>query len=87
MFHSVMLFGSLCIVESVKSANQIASDSSYSFKWVVVFFFSSAVRALIANNAVIPTFWVSVNRVVDCAVANAFVLHATDDFFKSIKVG
>ena len=47
-----MLFGSLCIVKSVKSANQIAGDSSYSFKWVVVFFFSAPV--------LVPCFFVFV---------------------------
>jgi len=86
MFNSVLNFGTFCVIEVIKSSDEIAGDAADSFKTLAVLFFSSAFGAFVADYSGESAFRVTVNRVVDGAVADSGFLHAADYLLESVKV-
>ena len=72
MLYSVMLLGTFTVVEAVESAYEVACDTAYAVEChIVVVLTASAARTLIAYDACVSAARVTVNRMVDSAVADA----------------
>ena len=72
MLYTVVLFRTLAVVDTDESTNEIAGDTAYPVECnVVAVFLTSAVRAGLADDTCVSAAWVTVNRVVDSAVADA----------------
>lgn len=87
MLYTVMLFASLCIVETVERSNEIACDTADTVERnIIVVLLTSAAWTGLANDSRIAAAGIAVNRVVYCAVADARFLHAANDLLKSGKI-
>ena len=66
---------------------QIAGDSSDSLEIFITVALSSATGwALVVNNSSITADRISVYGVVDGPIADAALLHTSDDFFESVQI-
>ena len=87
VLYSVTLFCSLAVVESVDCAYKIACDTADTLKsCVIAVVASSALGADIADYTGISAAGISVDGVVDRTVADARLLHTSDDLLKCFKV-
>ena len=71
---AVVLLCALAVVEAVERADEIARDAADALE-MHLFFLTAALRAAVADDAVVAADRVAVDRMVDRAVADAGFLH------------
>jgi len=87
MLDAVMLLGAFRIVEAVERADKITRDAADALELDAVLLLSAtALRAHIADDAVVAAYRVAVNGMVDRTVTDTAFLHVADDRLEGLKV-
>ena len=86
VLHTVVLLGTLGVVEAVQGAHQVAGDAADALEGHAVVLLPAAAGALVADDAGEAADGVTVHGVVHGAVADALFLHAADDLLEGIQV-
>ena len=85
MFDAIAFLGTFSIVEAIQRTYQISGDSTDALEWVIPFF-TTALGATIADNTVVTTDLITVDWMVDAAIANIAFLHVTDNRLKGLEI-
>lgn len=87
MLDAVAEFGALGVVPVVDGADEVAGDAADAFKvTLAVVLGAAALWAFIADDAGVAADGITVDRMVDRAVADSGFLHAADSVFKRLKI-
>ena len=87
VFYSVLNLGSFSVIEPVERAYKVSGYSSDTLEAYLMFFLgTSALRTYISYDTRISAARVTVNRVVDRAVAYSAFFHAADYLLKSREI-
>ena len=71
---TIVFFGALCVVEAVESTDQITGDAADALETDVILM-ATAIRAGVADYAVVTAHRIAVDGVVDRSVTDSGFLH------------
>ena len=88
MFDASSLFGAFCIIPALERAYEITGNAAETFEALFAIRLTTATAwtDIAFDDTSVTTDWVTINWMVDGAIANASFFHVADNCFESFDV-